>query len=281
MTTFWFCAGSLLIIATALLLIPALRHPRTRADANRTGMNVGVYRERMIELQDQHEDGILDAAQLDVGRTEAARELLDDTQGTVVADHAPLGRVVPVVAAFATPLLALAMYMHWGASDALGLVQQHRGEPAQNIANVTSRLEALLAERPDSPEGWSLLGRAYMAQERVDDAARAYERAANLAGRPSQLLGQWAQALYLAQDQQWTPQLQALIDEALSSNPQDVLSLSVAAMGTFRAQQYNIAINYWKQLEAILPEGDPNRAAINANIARASKLAEGAELSGK
>src|SRR3546814_14438675 len=101
------------------------------------------------------------------------------------------------MAAFAKPLLALVMYLHWGTLDELMQARGHRGEPAPNIADVTGRLEALLAERPDSPEGWSLLGRAYMTQQRAVDAARAFERAADLAARPAQLLGHWPERLSL------------------------------------------------------------------------------------
>src|SRR3546814_9942588 len=91
-------------------LIPVLRQPRMRADANRTGMNVDVYRERMYELEMQRNAGILDVAQFEAGRTEAARELLDDAPGPQRVGRARLGRLVPLTAAFAIPLLALAMY---------------------------------------------------------------------------------------------------------------------------------------------------------------------------
>lgn len=276
MITFWFYAGLLVVAAVAFLLIPVLRRPRMRADANRTDMNVDVYRERVYELEALRNAGVLDAAQLEAGRAEAARELLDDAHGTQLITRAPLGRAVPLVAALATPLLALVMYLQWGALDELMPARQHDSEPAQNIANVTSRLEALLAERPDSSEGWSLLGRAYMEQERITDAARAFERAADLAGRPAQLLGQWAEALYFAGGRKWTPQLRALTDEALKSNPREVLSLRLAGMGTFQSQRYTDAIGYWERLNATLPEGDPSRSAIADNIVRARELEKSA-----
>lgn len=272
MTNFWFYAGLLLITALAFILIPLLRHPHMRADANRTGMNVGVYRERMYELEAQHSAGILDAAQLEAGRAEAARDLLGDAQALQHVPRARLGRGIPLAVALATLPLAVVMYLQWGALDEIMLVREHRSEPIENITNVTSRLEALLAERPDSSEGWSLLGRAYMAQERVTEAARAFERAADLAGRPAQLLGQWAEALYFAGGRKWTPELQTLTDEALASNPDEVLSLRLAAMGAFQSQRYTEAITYWERLQATLPEEDPSRSAIADNVLRAREL---------
>jgi hypothetical protein len=60
----------------------------------------------------------------------------------------------------------------------------------------------------------------------------------HLGGGPSELLGHWAQALYFAGDRQWTPQLQALTDEALASNPQEAASLKLVGMAAFQAGRY-------------------------------------------
>ncbi|HYG45963.1 MAG TPA: c-type cytochrome biogenesis protein CcmI [Bordetella sp.] len=272
MIPFWIYAGLLFAAALAFLLVPQLCRSRGRVDPNRTRLNVGLYRETLRDLETQHDAGTLDTVQLEAQRVEAARKLLDDAQGPEHTAGTSLGRAVPLVAALSTPLLALVLYLHWGSLDQLMLASQPGGHSAQSIEKVTMRLEALLAARPESSEGWSLLGRAYMEQQRMADAARAFERAANLAGRPAELLGQWADALYLADGRQWTPQLQALVDEALASNPQEALSLGLAGTTAFRAGRYAEAAVYWERLAATLPEGDSSRAAIVDNIARAREL---------
>ncbi len=280
MIAFWLYAGLLFAAALAFILVPQLRLPRRRIDANRTRLNVGLYRERLRELETQHDAGTLDAAQLEAGRVEAARDLLDDAQDPERAAGASLGRTVPLVAALSTPLLGLVLYLHWGSLDQLMLARQPAGRPAQSIENITTRLEALLAATPDSAEGWSLMGRAYMAQGRMADAARAFERAATLAGRPPELLGHWAQALYFAGDQQWTPQLQALTDEALAGNPREAASLKLVGMAAFQAGRYAKAAAYWERLAATLPGQDPARAAIADDIARARQLAKATATEG-
>lgn len=58
------------------------------------------------------------------------------------------------------------------------------GAGSKEMHTVYARLEALLAETPDSAEGWSLLARAYRKQGREADAARASARASTLAGLP-------------------------------------------------------------------------------------------------
>ncbi|HEY4318850.1 MAG TPA: c-type cytochrome biogenesis protein CcmI [Herbaspirillum sp.] len=273
MTMFWLYAGLLLAAAPAFILLPQLRRPRRGFNADRASLNVDVYRERLNELETLRDAGTLDAEQFNAGRDEAARVLLDDAQDAPHPADAPLGRTVPLVAALSTPLLALVLYLHWGSSDQLMQEQQDAGLKAQNVEKVAMRLEALLAATPDSAEGWSLLGRAYAAQERMADAARAFERAANLAGRPPQLLGRWAEALYFAGGRQWTPKLKALTDEALAGDPQEATSLKLAGMAAFEAGRFAEASAYWERLAAILPEGDPHRAAIADDIARARESA--------
>jgi len=280
MTSFWLNAGLLLAVALAFILVPQLHLSHKRVGADRNRQNVSLYRVRLRELEMHHDAGSLDALQLEAGRVELARELLDDARGPEPAVEAPLSRAVPVVVALSTPVLALVLYLHWGSVDQLALARQHSGKAAQSIEKVSMRLEALLAARPDSSEGWSLLGRAYMVQDRAADAARAYERAVTLAGRPPQLLGHWAEALYTAGGRKWTAQLQALIDEALTSDPQEAASLKLAGIAAFQARQYGKAAAYWERLAVSTPDGDPTRATIANDIARARELANSAASKG-
>ncbi|OUL95934.1 c-type cytochrome biogenesis protein CcmI [Paraburkholderia hospita] len=271
MISFWVYAGLLFAAALGFILVPQLGLSRKHDDADRTRMNVDLYRERLHELQEQHRVGALDAAQFDLGRVEAARELLDDARHAENAVDFPLGRTIPVAAALSTPFLALALYLHWGSLDQLKLF--HQRSVAQNVEKIVMHQEAVsLAATSDSADGWSSLGRAYMAQGRMSEAARAYERAATLAGRPPELLGHWAEAEYFAGDRKWTPKLQALTDEALARNPQEAVSLKLVGVAAFQAGQYSNAVSYWERLMAALPEGDASRASIAKDVARARDL---------
>lgn len=272
MTSFWFYAGLLLVTALAFILVPQLRRPGG-IQANRTRVNIYLYQERLSTLEAQHEAGTLSAVQLEAGRAEAARELLDDTQ---VPEHTISARrreIVPLVAALLTAPLGLTMYLHWGAQDKLMEASQQRSVAAPSIEKVTKHLEALLITKPDEAEGWSLLGRAYMAQNRMADAAQAIERAVTIAGRPPALLGRWAEAKYYEGGRQWSSQLQALTDEALAANPQESTSLKLIGMARFDAGRYVEAAASWDLLLATLPERDPSRAVILNDIARARVLA--------
>lgn len=268
MIDFWIAASVLLLAALAFLLLPILRGRKAQAEEDRTALNVALYQERLAELAAQRAAGTLTEEQLEAGRADAARELLDDTEGSDDARSARLGRAVPLLAALLVPLLGYGLYLHWGASDKVELARQF-GEQPRSLEEMTVRLERAVEAQPDSAEGWYFLGRTYMNQERPADAAKAFARVIELAGRQPELLGQWAQAQYFAGNRQWTKELQALTDEALRADPQEVTSLGLLGIAAYEEARFQDAIGFWERLVATLPEEDPSRDAIKGGIARA------------
>ncbi|MHA3738309.1 c-type cytochrome biogenesis protein CcmI [Pseudomonas sp. Eth.TT006] len=270
MIDFWLAAGLLLLVALSFLLIPVLRGRRAQREEDRTALNVALYQERVAELQSQQAEGVLDAAQMDSGRAEAARELLADTEGVAAPRVSTLGKPLPLLAAVLVPLLGLGLYLHFGAADKVELTREFAQAP-QSMEEMTQRLERAVAAQPDSAEGLYFLGRTYMAQDRPADAAKMFERAANLAGRQPELLGQWAQAQYFADGKKWSDKIQALTDEALKADPKEVTSLGLLGIAAFEGERYQQAIDYWNRLLAQLPAEDNSRAALQGGIERAAE----------
>jgi len=273
MIDFWLAAGLLLLVALSFLLIPVLRERRAQREEDRTALNVALYQERVAELQSQQAEGVLDAAQMDSGRAEAARELLADTEGAAPARVSKLGKPLPLLAAVLVPVLGLGLYMHFGAADKVELTREFAQAP-QSMEEMTQRLERAVAAQPDSAEGLYFLGRTYMAQDRPADAAKMFERAANLAGRQPELLGQWAQAQYFADGKKWSDKIQALTDEALKADPKEVTSLGLLGIAAFEGERYQQAIDYWNRLLEQLPANDKSREALQGGIARATEKLE-------
>jgi cytochrome c-type biogenesis protein CcmH len=269
MIDFWLAAGLLLLVALGFLLIPVVRGRRLQSEEDRTALNVALYQERLAELQSQQEEGVLTSSQMDTGRAEAARELLSDTEGADVQPVSRLGKPLPLLAALLVPVFGFALYLHFGASDKVELTREF-AQPPGSMVEMTHRLERAVKAQPDSAEGVYFLARTYMEQDRPADAAALFERAVNLAGRQPQLLGQWAQALYFAGNKRWSPQVQALSDEALKLDPKEVTSLGLKGIAAFEGQRYQEAVDYWKRLLAVLPADDPSRAALEGGIARAA-----------
>ncbi|NBF08294.1 c-type cytochrome biogenesis protein CcmI [Pseudomonas sp. Fl4BN1] len=270
MIDFWLAAGLLLLIALSFLLIPVLRERRAQREEDRTALNVALYEERVAELHSQQQEGVLSAEQMDSGRAEAARELLADTEGNGPVRTSRLGKPLPLLAALLVPILGLGLYLHFGASDKVELTREFAQAP-QSMDEMTRRLERAVAAQPDSAEGLYFLGRTYMAQDRPADAAKIFERTVALAGRQPELLGQWAQAQYFADNKQWSDKVRGLTDEALKADPNEVTSLGLLGIAAFEGGRFQEAIDYWKRLQAQLPPDDNSRAALQGGIDRASE----------
>ncbi|GFZ64994.1 c-type cytochrome biogenesis protein CcmI [Pseudomonas amygdali pv. eriobotryae] len=268
MTDFWIATGLLLLVALGFLLIPVLRGHRAQREEDRTALNVALYQERLSELQVQQEQGVLSVTQLQGARAEAARKLLADTEGAEPARTSRLGKPSLVLAAVLVPVLGLAGYLQLGASDRVELSREF-ARPPTSLADLTQRLERSVQAQPDSAENLYFLARSYMAQNRPGDAAQMFERSVALAGRSPELLGQWAQALYFSSDKHFTAQVQALTDEALQADPNEVTSLGLLGIAAFETQRYQAAVDYWTRLLAALPAQDASRSALEGGIARA------------
>lgn len=268
MIDFWIGAGVLLLVALAFLLVPLLHGRRAQAEEDRTALNVALYEERLGELAAQRAAGTLSEEQLEAGRADAARELLDDTEQQETRPVSRLGKSIPLVVALLVPLTGYGLYMHWGASDKLELARSFAEQP-KSPDEMIQRLEKAVQSQPDSPDAWYFLARTYMSQERPAQAAAAFERVVELSGREPDLLGQWAQALYFAGDRQWTKQLQSLTDEALQADPNEVTSLGLLGIAAYEDQRYQEAADHWERLVKSLPEDDPSREAIRGGIAQA------------
>ena len=268
MLDFWLSAGLLLLAALAFMLIPLLRGRRAQAVEDRTALNVALYQERLAELTAQQTAGTLSAEQFETGKAEAARELLADTEGRGALHTSNLGKVIPLLAALAVPALGFGLYLHWGGSQQVELARAYESTP-RTLEEMTARLEQTVKVQPEAAEAWYFLGRAYMAQERYADAATAFGKAADLADRPAEVLGQLAQAQFFAGNRQWTPEIQSLTDEALRADPQEGTSLGLLGIGAYEAGRYAEAIGYWQRLLAGLPADDAARQPIESGIERA------------
>lgn len=268
MTDFWLAIALLLLVAVCFVCVPLLwRRPETEA-VDRSALNVALFDERVAQLRAQHAEGLLGPDAVEAGRAEAARELLADTDAEQAPPPPGQDRRLPLLLALALPLVALGLYLHYGASDTVALSRRF-ATPPQSMQEMTARLEQAVKAQPEVVEGLYYLARTYMAQNRPGDAAPLFERVVALAGRRPEVLGQWAQALYFANGRHWTAPMQALADEALKADPNEVTSLGVLGIVDFERQRYAAAAGYWQRLQALLPASDPARQALQGGIDKA------------
>ncbi len=268
--TFWLLSLLLLIPALLIFLLPVLKVRKYQSEEDRTALNVALYQERIAELESQHAAGVLDIEQLEQGKAEAGRDLLEDTEKGAPVASASLGMALPFIAALLIPISAAALYMVWGESDKVAVTLSMQEQP-QTAQEAIVQLENLVRVQPESTDAWYFLGRTYMSEQQPAKAAKAYAKTMELAGRQPEILAQWAQAKYFADDKQWSLELQDAVDSVLAVNPMDATTLGFVGIAAYESGHFDVALEAWSRLLEVVDVRDPSAQAVVTGIERAEE----------
>ncbi|WP_185266153.1 c-type cytochrome biogenesis protein CcmI [Halopseudomonas xiamenensis] len=271
MTDFWLYSA-LLMLAGMLIVVWPVWKLRGQSRIDRTGLNVALYEERLTELDAQLAAGELTAEQHAAAKEEAGKLLLEDTAR---ADEArrPLHRGGPwplILAAGALPLVVIALYMSWGNPAGLSLLREMEHNPMpDSLAGYIDRMERITEVQPANGEAWYMLGRAYLTDQRPDEAVQAFGNSLQRIGERPEVLAQLAQARFFANANALDSEATAALDRALELNPFEPTALGLLGIAAFESGQYVNAIDYWERLKAGMPPDSDGARAIQGGIDRA------------
>jgi cytochrome c-type biogenesis protein CcmH len=145
----------------------------------------------------------------------------------------------------------------------------------EQIAANVEKLAARLKQNPNDPQGWTMLARSYMMQERFSDAASAYEKVAALSANDADAWADYAGALALANGQNLAGKPTEAINRALQIDPKHQKALDLSGSAYYQAGDYNKAIEQWQKLLKLLPPGSDELKTVTDQISRTKELAAG------
>ncbi|MBT3709097.1 MAG: c-type cytochrome biogenesis protein CcmI [Gammaproteobacteria bacterium] len=286
-TNFWLISVVLCLVAAGFVLIPLFRHrPTDDGQADRSLLNVELYRERLAELEKNQLEGEITAEQFASLKLELEQNLLSETAmrdegNPETADGNAMSgaqsRKIPklvLTAALLVPLFAVTAYsdfgLSWGAINDLELASQFKTtSPHDNdgMRGSILRLAKRLENQPENHDGWVLLGQSYMNLGEFEKSAGAYQHLLEKFPEDAGLSGYYAEALFLADDRKMTARVSKAIDAAYSLNPQNVAMLEIKAMNAFRAGDLGVAVTLFEKALATGVEGE-RAGLIQQAIAR-------------
>ena len=286
-TNFWLISVVLCLVAAGFVLIPLFRHrPTDDGQADRSLLNVELYRERLAELENNQLEGEITAEQFASLKLELEQNLLNETAmrdegNPETADGNAMSgaqsRKMPklvLTAALLVPLFAVTAYsdfgLSWGAINDLELASQFKTtSPHDNdgMRGSILRLAKRLENQPENHDGWFLLGQSYMNLGEFEKSAGAYQHLLEKFPEDAGLSGYYAEALFLADDRKMTARVSKAIDAAFSLNPQNVAMLEIKAMNAFRAGDLGVAVTFFEKALATGVEGE-RAGLIQQAIAR-------------
>ena len=275
MTYFYLAAATLVVAALLLLLRPWWRSGRRTVSADFLPvLNAAIHRDRLAELERDHSNGTLSAADLAEAREELQRQLLDDTAATEAHAGESFSRSSGIALAFLVPLLAVAVYALLGSPAAVlpGVVQAQRA--SDDMEQLAAKLVQKLEQNPANPEGWAMLARSYKSLGRWDDAERAFGRIGPDFDTNPELLAELAEML-VQKNNGFTPRSRELVQQALRLEPGNMLALFLGGGEAFEGGRYAEAVALWQRLLPNLEPGGEDARMVETSIAQASERSGG------
>lgn len=155
-------------------------------------------------------------------------------------------RGTALVLAGALPLAALGLYAMLGTPAALDPVNVKLPE---TLDEAVLQLERRLADEPGSVEGWVLLGRSRMAQQRWPEARDAFAKAHALLPQEPDLMVEYADAqMRAAPDGRFPPSAVALLEKVVAGAPTHQRGLFYLGAQRLQAGRPADAVEVWERL---------------------------------
>ena len=286
MLTFWIIAGLMILLALWFVLPALAQKSNDEEDVERREANVLVYKDQYRELDADLKNGLIGKEQYQQEKSELERRLLEDVAARSDSSS-PAARgnnkFAYGVAAF-IPIGAIALYFFVGNPKGVNPASAPATMPAtssdqagsmsqQQIAANIDKLADRLKQNPNDAQGWTMLARSYMMQERFSDAASAYEKLTTLSANDADAWADYAEALALANSQNLAGKPTEAINRALQINPKHQKALDLAGSAAYQAGDYNKAIEYWQKLLKLLPPGSDELKTVTEQISKTKELA--------
>ncbi len=279
MTTFWFGIAVLTALALFTIWLPFWRRQKALAAASdaqvRKQTNLNLFNERLKELETDLAEGRINEQEFEEFKKELQLNLL---QNTDQEDHVLSAKkpsiLWPVVMSVALVAVAgytyhdLGRYNDWQTAR-VGGDDPHSGmNPEQLMQMRLAQMEQAVQADPSNSQAWFSLGHAYISASQYGKAIEAFDTVMSLVGEHAELLGPKATAMYYLNGQKMTPEIQAIIDQALADDSKDPSTRLLLGMDAFFSANYESAIEHW---EIILtsPRQDVDRQAILGAISQA------------
>ena len=259
----------LMILALAIL-VPALMTKQTVVDDEHQQRNIKIARQRLAELKQQLQEGLLTQEQFDEQYTELQLMLNDDLQA--VSEIKPAGKqgrwIIPILAIL-LPTVSLLIYLILGDTHAQqkAELQANEVKAAENINQMVSKLEQRLAQTPEDSEGWKMLGRSFSYLQQYQKAANAYAQLYRLQPDDTEAMLQYANSLAMARNGRVAGEPAALLDKVLQREPNNPNALWLIGMAKAEEGRFVEAKQYWQKLLSLLPADSESLPQVQQMLA--------------
>lgn len=284
---FWLIIIVLLVGATALLVVPAMRHSGKSTAASRDTLNKAFYQDRLHELEQDEQQGVV--AERPELVKELQQNLLNDIPGQQDTQEKPINRwaLVPGVALLVVVTLGfylktggLAQVLDWQQVEAQmpdlrARVANERAQPLsmEEIARLGLGLRTALQQDDRNINDWMMLGRVGMALNNATTATQAFAHAYQLDPNSLEVRLGYAEVLTRSNDPEDNKQATQMLRKMIAEDHTNMRVLSLLAFNAFEQGDFKQAIGAWQVMLKLLPANDQRAEVIKRSIEQAKTQA--------
>lgn len=198
-------------------------------------------------------------------------------------------RIIGVLLLLTLPVAGLALYQVIGTPEAINMpasapqqtahAQQPHANGEGDMDMLLQQLKQRLAEDPNNPDGWLILGRTLKTQQRFAEAQEALERANQLMPETPMIMVELAEArLFASGRPEITDDLKQLIEAALAIDPRQQKGLWLLGMAAAEEGDNATAVSHWQTLLSLLDPASDSAQRVSQQIAMAQGETDGAMM---
>lgn len=251
----------LVVTALGFLVYPFVIEERQSAvsldeEKNRKNTNVRLFKEQQDQLQQQQDRGEIDSEQyqrlvMDAQRLLLANTELDAIEGSKIAST---GRWLLPLLLMGTFGTTWAIYSDIGAAEdekvvalmnKMATLETQSTDIPELNQELISTIEGRVKERTSNIYYWVILAQAAIADNNVLAASNYFSSALEVEPRDSQLLAQYAETLFLVDDNKFTQRVRAAVDKAFAADSNNQTVLGLKGIEAFAGKNFELAETYW------------------------------------
>ncbi|MFT7301076.1 MAG: cytochrome c-type biogenesis protein CcmH [Porticoccus sp.] len=274
----WLIMALLVLLAAGFVIYPLLREPVQNTLVTITSANVILFNERLAEFDGQLADGHIDDNQYgDLVSDQQLLLLADEPENANQKASGGRGAWLLLTCLPLLPLLAFSLYRILGASDDVvisELLKSRANEPTEmsDLAvkqQLENKISRRLRSQPDNIYYWLALARLHMEESDFSQASVKYQKAVSLSPNDSNLLAEYAQAVYFRDGDSFEGGAGAVLDNALALDPDNLTALGLQGIRFFESGDHQKAIASWQAALRAIDPGTPQAQALESGVARA------------
>ncbi len=260
---FWPTITGLLILVLAGLIMPLLR-ASGKDHSGPQRQNLRIARERLRELKQQLQEGVLDQVAYQLHYQELQQNLgndLADQETLSLLSDAPQKRGLMIAALVVLiPSISLGLYFLLG--DPAAMYKTQLQQAVSSIHDKIPQLRERLRQSPDDFEGWMMLGKSYEFEQQFDQASQVFASLYQRHPDDIEVLLHYADSLAMTRNGQLSGLPARLVAHALQLDPDNPEALWLAGMVRSEVGKYAEALQYWERLRTLVPADSDSQLQI-------------------